>query len=114
MTQAKKAYQVEKFEGEVERTKHRVNKESKTLETIVEKEGAGFMVYFPKGHSIRVKNEAELAKLGLHYNAPAFYDPETGEPTKEKGDDEDLKTVVLKATKVKDVPNPTENTTGEL
>ncbi len=78
----KPCWEVEELEGEVEKTvilytvddngiSHR---EEKTV-----KEPAGYMVYFPQGHSIRVRNAADLETMGLT-NDVRLIDMNTGEP----------------------------------
>lgn len=38
----------------------------------------GYMVYFPQGHSIHVRDDVELKRLGFH-RTPALVDMTTGE-----------------------------------
>lgn len=47
----------------------------KEVATVVEN---GYMVYFPRGHSIFVESEAELTRLGLHHEG-GLVDMQTGE-----------------------------------
>lgn len=42
------------------------------------KESGGYMVFFPRGHSIRVRNTDELRAMGFHMQA-GFVDMESGE-----------------------------------
>ena len=56
------AYVVEKIEGEVERSKAIFVKD-KGIKFRMMKEPAGYMVYFPRGHCIRVKS----LKMLKHY-----------------------------------------------
>lgn len=69
-------YEVEKFPGKVKRT-HYEHKDGK-LSTKVVDEDAGYMVYFHKGHSIRVATKERLATLNLEEVAKII-DEETGE-----------------------------------
>ncbi len=39
----------------------------------------GWMVYFPSGHSCRIRKEAEMVRLGF-LNDPSMIDMESGEP----------------------------------
>lgn len=73
MTGARLAYVVVPIVGTVRREKHLLetkakNKDGKAtmIETKVKKheEPFGFMVYFPRGHAIRIRDEAQLR----HYN----------------------------------------------
>lgn len=64
------AFTVQKLEGQVERTIISFDKEGKKYDKVV-KADAGFLVTFPaKGHSIRVKDVAELKRLGFDQTIP--------------------------------------------
>lgn len=69
-------FEVEVLEGKVERTM--TSFEDGVLKTKVVEEEAGYMVYFPQGHSIRVRNYTELKRMGLH-TAPGLVDMESGD-----------------------------------
>ena len=69
-------FEVEQLDGTVEKTLTFF--EDGELKTKTTEEAAGYMVYFPQGHSFRVKNFAELKRLGLH-TAPGLVDMESGE-----------------------------------
>lgn len=78
----KPCWEVEELEGEVERMvidysndKDGVSQRSEKMIT----EPAGYMVYFPQGHSIRVRNAADLEEMGLT-NDVRLIDMNTGEP----------------------------------
>lgn len=58
------AYVVVKQEGHVKREKHYWTKDGIKKKLI--DEDAGFLVYFPRGHSIRVKSLAMLRHYQLH------------------------------------------------
>lgn len=65
------AYKVTELSGNVSVRKARVtakqNAKGKMIQTIdykIEEEAAGFLVTFPRGHSIRVKNVEALRQLG--------------------------------------------------
>lgn len=64
------AFTVEKLDGKVERTIIAFDKEGKKYDKTVSVD-AGYMVKFPvKGHSIRVKDAAELKRLGFDKTIP--------------------------------------------
>lgn len=69
-------FEVEQLEGTVERVM--TSFEDGELKTETIEEPAGYMVYFPQGHSFRVKNFTELKKLGLH-TAPGLIDMDSGD-----------------------------------
>jgi hypothetical protein len=69
-------YEVEKFDGKVTRTKYE-HKDGQLVSKEVE-EDAGYMVYFHKGHSIRVRDKDELKRLNFTEVAKVI-DEETGE-----------------------------------
>jgi hypothetical protein len=78
----KPCWEIEELEDEVERMvidysldKDGVSQRSEKMVT----EPAGFMVYFPQGHSIRVRNAADLEEMGLT-NDVRLIDMNTGEP----------------------------------
>ncbi len=94
MTDIKPKYEVHKANGTFKRVYYKViyktddkgktlldkdgNKIYLNLEQFEKEEDRGFMVYFPDGHSIHVRNENKLKELG--FNKPAnFVDMETGE-----------------------------------
>lgn len=68
-------YEVERLEGTVIET-HVVREDGRNVEKEVEVP-AGYMVYFPAGHSIRVRTDEELKRLG--YDQPAELIDEDGE-----------------------------------
>lgn len=77
MAELKRRYEVEKLEGTVEREVIKIGKGGAFVKSMV-KEPAGFMVYFPSGASIRVKDEEELARQG--FDKPAtVVDMDSGE-----------------------------------
>lgn len=68
------AFTVQKLEGQVERTVIAFDKEGRKVDKVV-KVDAGYLVSFPtKGHSIRVKNAAELKRLGFDRTVPLVDD----------------------------------------
>lgn len=69
-------FEVEVLEGKVDRVM--TSFEDGQLKTETIEEDAGYMVYFPQGHSIRVRNYTELKRMGLH-TAPGLVDMESGE-----------------------------------
>ena len=74
MSNIRPRYEVHKLEGKVEHEifKMRVDDEGKPsggFESEVVDEDAGWMVYFPSGSSIRVRNEEELKRLGFDKSA---------------------------------------------
>jgi hypothetical protein len=58
------AYVVVKQEGEVKREKHYWTKEG--IKKKIVPEDAGYLVYFPRGHAIRVRTPAQLRHYRLH------------------------------------------------
>lgn len=73
---ARLAYVVVQMQGQVEREQHVAPaKKGDPIQTKMVKEDAGFIVYFPKGHVIRVRTEAELKHHGLD-KAPRLIDME--------------------------------------
>src|SRR3990167_7295800 len=77
MAQVMPAFEVEKLEGTREHVILKPDKDNGgfTKETV--KIDAGYNVYFPRGHSIRV-SEAELQRMGLNRD-PALVDMESGD-----------------------------------
>jgi hypothetical protein len=84
------AFEVEELSGKVTRTKYKYEErdtgrtdakgnpiKSHVMKEFTEEEPAGYMVYFARGHSIRVPNDLELKRLGLD-RSPYLSDP-TGE-----------------------------------
>lgn len=63
------AFTVRKLEGEVERSIFFYDEKGKR-QTKKAKEPIGYVVSFSKGHSIRIKNDAELARLGYDQTIP--------------------------------------------
>ena len=78
----KPAYEVHPFSGVTTRRMYEFDEEKRIIiPKDVEAKG-GYMVYFPKGHSIRAFDDAHLAELG--FDKPAkLIDMETGEETGE-------------------------------
>jgi hypothetical protein len=73
----KPAFTVQELEGEVEvRTVRREKIDEKVSTFVYETrtEPAGYMVHFPKGHSIRVANYAELKRMGFDGPVPVVND----------------------------------------
>ena len=84
------AFEVEELTGERTVTKYKYEErdtgrtdskgnpiESHVMKEYTETVPAGYMVYFARGHSIHVRNDAELRRLGLD-RSPYLSDP-TGE-----------------------------------
>lgn len=63
------AYVVVALEGTVEREKVTWSKKD-GLKTKTVAEPAGFMVYFPRGHALRLRDKAALARYGLDKRPP--------------------------------------------
>jgi hypothetical protein len=79
----KPAFEVHPLEGFVEQTYHRFDKSERDagrpgLVSYKKRVPAGYMVYFPQGHSIRVGTEQELKRLNLHM-VPHKIDMDSGE-----------------------------------
>lgn len=62
---AQAPYFVIPVDDEVKVTKHSFNSEAGQIESRVETEPYGFLVCFPAGHSIRVKDVKRLKELGF-------------------------------------------------
>lgn len=77
MTKIRPKFEVEELSGEVDHTKYVKDEDGNLVQETV-KEPAGFMVYFPSGNSIRVRNEKELKRLGFHRNS-TLIDMESGD-----------------------------------
>lgn len=68
------AFTVQKLEGKVSRTMIKFDSKGQKKEEVVEVD-AGYLVKFPaKGHSIRVRNAAELKRLGFDRTIPLVDD----------------------------------------
>ena len=81
MARLRRLFEVEKLPGTVVVTKRKFVKAKDGAQKFITEEvevPAGYMVYFPQGHSIRVFNEAELTRLGLNDKA-GYVDMDTGE-----------------------------------
>ena len=70
----KPAFEVEILEGNEMVTRQFFD--DGILKKVEESVPKGWMVYFPAGHSIRVRSETELRRLGFH-NAPNLLDMES-------------------------------------
>lgn len=74
------AYEVHPYTGKTTRQVCKVDKKTRQVVCEHVEDTGGYMVYFPKGHSIRVRDEKELALLG--FDRPAkLIDMETGDET---------------------------------
>lgn len=67
------AFMVEKLEGKIEREIINFDAKGKKVMNKVEVD-AGYLVKFPKGHSIRVLDDAELRRLGFDRTIPLIDD----------------------------------------
>lgn len=76
-------FEVEELEGEVEATQYL--KTENGLEQVKVMEPAGWMVYMPNGHSIRVRTEKMLKFLGFH-RRPGMAMMAEGEQTEDQED----------------------------
>lgn len=65
-------------DGRVVRSHITTNDKKRQMETEDVEEDAGYMVYFPSGSSIRVRDDDELRRLGFS-GEPELVDMETGE-----------------------------------
>jgi len=76
----KPAYEVHPYSGVTTRNVCRIDKKTRQVVCEEVEDTGGYMVYFPKGHSIRVRDDEELAALG--FDKPAkLIDMETGDET---------------------------------
>jgi hypothetical protein len=64
------AYVVVKQEGSVKREKHYWSKDG--IKKKLVDEDAGYLVYFPRGHAIRIKSLARLRHYQLHKSLRSF------------------------------------------
>jgi hypothetical protein len=69
MTGARLAFVVRELEGTVKRPQMRFERGEGLTRVWVE-EPAGYMVYFPRGHAIRVRDKKTLKHYGLHKTPP--------------------------------------------
>jgi len=102
MAKLQRAFEVEKLEGEVDEVVHEVRRDPVTnkflgFERKTNKVPAGFMVYFPQGHSMRVGTEEKLRELGFAGRS-GFIDMETGEAVEDAGNLRSLKEYVASKT----------------
>lgn len=58
------AYQVKELDGTRTKTIYEMDKKTKTLKPKEVEVPKGYMVFFPRGHSIRVETMDELKRLG--------------------------------------------------
>ncbi len=74
----KPEYEVHPFNGVTTRKVYSFDKEKRVIVSEDVEAKGGFMIYFPKGHSIRAFDEKHLAELG--FDKPAkLIDMETGD-----------------------------------
>ena len=74
----KPEYEVHPFNGVTSRKIYEFDKEKRVIVGKEVKAEGGYMIYFPKGHSIRAFNDEHLAALG--FDKPAkLIDMETGD-----------------------------------
>ncbi len=74
----KPAYEVHPFNGETIRRVYKFDEEKHTIVAKDVTAKGGYMIYFPKGHSIRAFDDDHLAALG--FDKPAkLIDMETGD-----------------------------------
>ena len=64
------AFVVVPQEGSVRRPVHKFDKKGGGLQVKDVEEPAGFLVYFPRGHTIRIRTRKELVHYGLHKDPP--------------------------------------------
>lgn len=58
-------YVVVKLDGEVKTVHHKFNRRTGKVEAVDAKEPAGFLVFYPRGHYLRIRTGEELIKYGL-------------------------------------------------
>jgi hypothetical protein len=80
MTGARLAYVVRPIKGEVIREVAVWNNEKKRIDKKEVKKPGGFMVYFPRGHAIRLESEEDLKQYNLNQpprvvNLEGIHDP---------------------------------------
>lgn len=64
---ARLAYVVKKLEGKIKRTNFKFNRRNGKIEPYEVEEDAGFLVFFPRGHYLRVRTREDLIKYKLNY-----------------------------------------------
>ncbi len=99
MANIRRAFQVESLKGKVKTTITEVEKLENGSSVFHKREveaPAGFMVYFPQGHSIRVESQEQLERLGFAGHS-GMVDMDTGDFV-EDASPTDLKSVVERAT----------------
>lgn len=67
------AFTVKKLDGKASREILSFDKSGKKVVNTVE-EDAGYLVKFPKGHSIRVRSDADMKRLGFDRTVPLIND----------------------------------------
>jgi hypothetical protein len=63
---ARLAYVVQPIEGTVKRPQMQWDKKQRSFQPVMVEEPAGFLVYFPRGHVIRIKDLKTLTHYGLN------------------------------------------------
>lgn len=66
MTGTRLAYVVRELEGTVQREITPYDKKSKEITRKIIEQPAGYLIYFPRGHVLRMKSKEELAHYGLN------------------------------------------------
>lgn len=102
------SYEVHDYTGQQVETKRKVfeKQEDETLlmkeETV--REDAGYMVYFPNGHSVRVRNKKELERLNIKPGKAKIVNMDTAEEAEGASAEGQLKKLVETNTKGNDKP----------
>lgn len=65
MNGARLAYVVREIPGKVKRQTHSIGKKGEGIRVVDKEEPGGFMVYFPRGHALRIPDRKTLAHYGL-------------------------------------------------
>ncbi len=64
---ARLAYVVKKLEGKVARTNFKFNRRIGKIEPYEVEEDAGYLVFFPRGHYLRIRTKEDLVRYRLNY-----------------------------------------------
>lgn len=72
MQGARLAYVVKKLEGTVKRTNYKFNRRIGKIEPYEVDEEAGFLVFFPQGHYLRIRTREDLVRYKINYKPPVI------------------------------------------
>lgn len=64
---ARLAYVVKKLEGTLKRKNFKFNRRTGKIEAFDVEEDAGFLVFFPRGHYLRIRTREDLVRYKINY-----------------------------------------------